>query len=179
MANAKKAETDIVETVENTEKVVSEEVKELNLEQKITLRNIAGWNVGFNRIESDGDVTIPPEGTIRITRSEFIAQVQNGNRLLIGTDMRGSHATIYTDDIPTRMEVDFDIPEEKITQNVLTRDAVKKLFEYKTIKIFEEKLRELVVTRAEKYAIIQIIKKEKLDGFEKIRAVENYTGFRM
>jgi hypothetical protein len=163
----------------NNETVDVAEVKELNLEQKVTIKNIAGWTVGFKRIEGDGDVTIPPEGTTRLSRSEIIAQVQNGNRLLTGTDNRGSHATVYTDDAPTRVELDFDIPEENITQQVLTSDAVKKLFEYKTMKSFEDKLRQMVVTRAEKYAILQIIKKEKFNDFEKIRAVENYTGFKM
>ena len=98
---------------------------------------------------------------------------------MTGIDSRGSHATVYTDDIPTRVEMDFDIPEDNISQQVLTHDAVKKLFEYKTIKSFEENLKKLVVTRAEKYAIIQIIKKEKFNDFEKIRAVEDYTGFKM
>ena len=60
-------------------------------------------------------------------------------------------------------------------QNILTVDAVKKLFEYKTLKTFEEKLKDLVVTRAEKFAILEIIKREKLNDFEKIRIVENYV----
>lgn len=152
---------------------------ELNMEQKVTLRNIAGWTVGFRRIESDGDVTIPPEGTARVSRSEVIAQVQNGNRLLIGTDDRGSHATVYIDDEPTRIEVDFESKEENIVQKVLTIDAVKKLFEVKTIKTFEKNLKEMVVTRAEKYAITQIIKKQKINDFERVRMVENYTGFKI
>ena len=152
---------------------------ELNMEKKVTLRNIAGWTVGFRRIESDGDVTIPPEGTARVSRSEIISQVQNGNRLLTGTDDRGSHATVYIDDEPTRIEVDFESKEDKLVQKILTVDVVKQLFAYKTIKTFEEKLREVVVTRAEKYAIIQIVKKEKINDFEKVRIVENYTGFNL
>lgn len=167
MANTKN------ETVELNEAV------ELNLEKKITLKNIAGWTVGFKRIESDGDVTIPADGTARITRSEVISQVHNGNRLLIGVDDRGSHATIFIDDAPTRIEVDFESEDGKVQQQILTSDAVKKLFEYKTMKTFEEKLKEMVVTRAEKYAIIQIIKKEKLNDFEKIRVVEKHTGFQI
>lgn len=46
-----------------------------------------------------------------------------------------------------------------MTQAVLTTDAVKKLFEYKTMKTFESKLHELVATRAEEIAILEIIKK--------------------
>ena len=80
-----------------TENIKSETFKELNLEEKVTVKNIAGWTVGFKRIESQGDVTIPKEGTVRLTRSEIIAQTQSGNRLFNGTDDRGSHATLYID----------------------------------------------------------------------------------
>ena len=98
-------------------------------------------------------------------------------RLLSGIDDRGSHATLYVDDKPTRVEVDFDSEDGTVTQAVLTTDAVKKLFDYKTMKTFETKLQELVVTRAEKIAILEIIKKEKFNDFEKIRVVENYVGY--
>lgn len=155
--------------MENTE-------KELNLEQKVTVRSIAPWTTGFQRVETIGDVTIPANGSVRLSRSEIIAQVQNGNVLFTGVDSRGSHATLYIEDEPTRIEVDFDIKEGKITQKVITVDAVKKLFEYKTMKTFEEKLKELVLTRAEKHAIANIIRKEKINDHEKVRVVENYIG---
>lgn len=155
--------------MENTE-------KELNLEQKVTVRSIAPWTTGFQRVETIGDVTIPANGSVRLSRSEIIAQVQNGNVLFTGVDSRGSHATLYIEDEPTRIEVDFDIKEKKITQKVITVDAVKKLFEYKTMKTFEEKLKELVLTRAEKHAIANIIRKEKINDHEKVKLVENYTG---
>ena len=92
-------------------------------------------------------------------------------------DYRSAFIVANIDDEPTRIEVDFESKEDKITQQILTSDVVKKLFEYKTIKTFEEKLKETVVTRAERYAIIQIIKKEKINDFEKVRIVEKYTGF--
>ena len=155
------------------------EAKELDLEKKVTVRSIAPWTTGFQRIESNGDVTIPPEGTTRLTRSEIISQVQNGNRLFCGTDDRGSHATLYIDDDATRAEVEFDALEEKRTQAILTPELVQKLFGYKTMKTFEEKLKECVVTRAEKCAILQIIKREKLNDFDKIRMIENYTGYKL
>lgn len=151
-------------------------VEELNLEQKVTIKSIANWTTGFKRIETNGDVTIPPNGTVRLQRSEIIAQIQNGNRLLLGVDDRGSHATLYVDDKPTRIEVDFDSEDGTVTQAVLTIDAVKKLFDYKTMKTFETKLQELIVTRAEKHAIANIIRKEKINDHEKVRVVENYIG---
>lgn len=155
------------------------EIKELNLEQKVTVKSIAPWTTGFKRIESNGDVTIPPEGTVRLQRSEIISQIQNGNRLFCGVDDRGSHATLYIEDAETRSEVEFDSDEEKRTQMVLTPDLVQKLFSYKTMKTFDDKLKEYVKTRAEKCAILEIIKKEKINDFEKIRAVEKYTGYKL
>lgn len=155
------------------------EIKELNLEQKVLVKNIAGWTIGFRRIETQGDVNIPPEGSIRLTRSEIIAQVQSGNRLFTGIDSMGSHATLYIDDKVTRVECDFESEDGSTKQIILTSDVVKKMFDCKTIKTFETKLKEAVVTRAEKYALIQIIKKEKLNDHEKIRFVENYTGYKI
>lgn len=152
---------------------------ELNMDQKVTVRNIAGWPVGFRRIETQGDVMIPKEGTVRLSRSEIIAQIQSGNRLFNGIDDRGSHATLYIEDEPTRLEVEFDSTEEKRTQTVLSTELVKKLFDYKTLKTFEDKLHEYVVTRAEKYAVTEIIKKLKLNDHDKIRIIENYTGFKI
>ena len=155
------------------------EMKELNLEEKVVVRNIAGWTTGFRRIETVGDVTIPAEGTVRLSRSEIISQVQSGNRLFLGVDERGSHATLYIDDKETRVELDFESSDSSETQMVLTSDAAKKMFDCKSIKTFESKLHEMVVTRAEKYALIQIIKKEKINDYEKIRIVENYTGYQV
>ena len=157
----------------------TEDLEELNMEKKVTVRNIAGWPVGFRRIETIGDVTVPKEGTVRLTRSEIIAQIQSGNRLFNGIDSRGSHATLYIEDEPTRLEVGFDSKEEKRKQVILDTDIVKKLFEYKTMKTFEDKLYEFVVTRAEKFAITQIVKKLKLNDHEKIRLIEEYTGYKV
>jgi len=152
---------------------------ELNLDEKITIRNLANWTVGFKRIESNGDCSIPAKGTTRITRNEVIAQVQNGNKLLSGIDNVGSHATIIIEDAPTRVELGFESEDGKIKQKVLTEDVVVKMFEYKTISTFEKYLKENVVTRAEKFAIIEYIKKLKLNDFDKIRIVENYTGLKV
>lgn len=166
---------------ESVESEVKEETKKDDLtfepERKVTVKSIANWTTGFKRIESNGDVTIPANGTIRLTASEIIAQIQNGNLLFTGTDERGSHATLYIDDKATRIEADFE--DEEIDQKVITSESVKSLFS-KNKAAFEEALSDLVVTRAEKHAVIDIIKKEKLfSDYEKVRAVEDYTGLRV
>ncbi|HHT97427.1 MAG TPA: hypothetical protein GXZ90_06005 [Clostridiales bacterium] len=152
---------------------------ELNLDTKVTLRNLANWTVGFKRIESNGDCSIPAKGTTRVTRNEVIAQVQNGNKLLAGVDNIGSHATVIIQDAPTRVELDFESEDGKKKQRVLTDDVVKTMFEYKTMKTFEKHLEENVVTRAEKFAIIEYVKNLNLNDYEKIRAVEKHTGLKV
>ena len=80
----------------------TEVVQELSMETKITVRSLANWTTGFQRIESTGDVTITPNGTTRLSRGEVISQVQNGNMLFTGIDGVGSHATLYIEDADTR-----------------------------------------------------------------------------
>ena len=44
---------------------------------------------------------------------------------------------------------------------------------------FEKNLAEIIQTRAEKYAVIQAIKRLKINDYSKIRFVEDYTGFKV
>jgi len=160
----------------------AEEVKyeELNLDQKVTIRSISGWNTGFDRIvEGIGSVTVVPGGTARISRNEIIAQIQNGNMLFNGFDGKGSHATYYIEDAPTRIEVGFESPDGKIKQKIFSEQVVKDLFDVKDQKEFEEKFTEAIVTRAEKFSVIPVMKKLGVNDYLKIRFVEKYTGFKM
>ena len=154
--------------------------EELNLDTRVTVKSIAGWNVGFARVaDGVGDVNITPNGSTRLSRNEIIAQVQNGNKLFLGVDNMGSHATIYIDDEPTRVYLDFDSEDGSRKQEVFTDAKMKSLFEIKTAKSFEAKFQAAICTRAEKYAAIQAIKRLGLNDFNKIRFVENYTGYRV
>lgn len=158
----------------------TEVVKELSMETKITVRSLANWTTGFQRIESTGDVTITPNGTTRLSRGEVISQVQNGNMLFTGIDGVGSHATLYIEDADTREELDFDNKKEKKVQKILTPELVAKLFTYKGMsKTFKDKVSEYIVTSAEKSAVMMMIKKGNYNDYEKIRFIENYTGHKM
>lgn len=156
-----------------------DETVKLNLDEKVTVRNIAGWNVGFVRLaDMKGDVVVPAEGTVRLTRNEIIMQTQNGNRLFNGIDTIGSHATLFIEDKDTRVEVEFESEDGKRKQDVLNEDKVKYMFNLKTDKSFAENLEKNIVTRAEKYALVKMIKKMKLNDFSKMKMVENYTGYK-
>ena len=132
-----------VEEVNPTEEIVVEETpvdveEDFNLEKKVTVRSIAEWTTGFQRIETNGDVTIPPNGTVRLSRGEIISQVQNGNLLFTGIDGQGSHATLYIEDKPTRIEADFET--ETSLQNVINKERIDDLFAIRSIKDFESTL---------------------------------------
>lgn len=158
-----------------SEKII--DLDNLNLDAKITVRNLAGWDVTFSRKHDGmGDIIIVADGKQRLSRNEVQAQINSGNKLFIGTDGRGSHATLYIDDEATRRLVGFEDDHEK--QCVFTEDTVKELFSM-NYQEFERKLPEIIRTRAEKYALIQVIKKLGFNDYRKIVFASNYTGYKI
>ena len=152
--------------------------EELNLDAKVSVKNIAGWAVGFSRKDGYGDISIAANGTMRLSRTEIIAQVQSGNRLFTGLDGMGSHATLFIDDAPTRIEVEFESEDGKKEQNIFSDERVKSLFALSPSK-FQNEFKEAIRTRAKKYAVIEAIKRLKINDFEKMRFVEDYTGYKI
>ena len=154
------------------------EVKELNMEAKVTVRNLAGWDVSFTRMfDNPGtDVLIPAKGQHRMSRNEIQVQVDRGNKLFCGTDGSGSHATIYIDDADTRIHVGFET--EDTPQAIFTHAMVKDLFKL-TQKQFETALPEKIRTRAEKFALMEAIKALNLNDYRKIMFCVEYTGYQL
>lgn len=150
---------------------------EIRLDKKVTVRSIAPWTTGSSRKTSAGDITIPPMGSVLLSREEVIAQGQNGNTLLTGIDGVGSHATWYVEDAYTRNELSFEIDETP--QEFLTQDTIKKIYNLKTKKAFEENIRKNVVTRAEKFYLLHTIKNLKFNEYEKNAFCEDYCGRRI
>ena len=148
--------------------------KEIKLDEKVVVRSIAPWVTGSRRILSVGDIQIQPNGTVTVSREELIAQAQSGNKLLTGIDGKGSHATLYIDDEWTRKELEFETDDEK--QKVLSLDEIKRIFSLKTMNAFKKNIEENVLTRAEKVFLIETIKTQKFNDYEKIMFCEKYTG---
>lgn len=157
-----------------TEKTMKEVKEEIRLDDKVVVKSIAPWSTGARRILSVGDIQIQPKGSVTLTREEIIAQAQSGNRLFTGIDGKGSHATLYIEDAWTRRELEFDTDSAK--QKVLTEDVVKKMFELKTFSSFKKNIEENVVTRAEMVFLLDVIKNNKFNDYEKIKFCEEYTG---
>lgn len=153
--------------------------KEFDIEKKVVVKNIASWGAAFNKIETHGSIDIAAEGKTKLPRSEILAQIQEGNRLFTGVDGYGSHATLYIDDKDTRVEAGFEDPDEGRVQLVLTDELATKLFDISDQKSFEDAFVNAIKTRAEKYAIMQMIKRLGFDCYSKINFAQKYTGYRL
>lgn len=163
----------------NQEIIDDQSLKELNLDAKVTVKNIAGWSVGFTRKDGlIGDISIPANGSVRLSRTEIIAQIQSGNRLFTGLDGMGSHATLFIDDAPTRIEVEFESADGKKKQNIFSDSKIKALFAMTPSK-FQDEFKKAIRTRAEKHAVIGAIKRLRINDFQKLRFVEKYTGYKI
>lgn len=152
------------------------EKDEIRLDKKVTVRSIATWATGSQRKTTMGDISIPPNGTVLLTREEIIAQAQNGNKLLTGLDGLGSHATWYIDDDYTRSELSFDQDSKK--QNILTNNEIKRIFDLKTQKSFEENIKKSVITRAEMSFLMSEVKNLGINDYNKIAFCIEYTGMK-
>lgn len=97
MAEEGNTQNTTVNDTQNQDATVIEE--NLNLDAKVTVKNLAGWDVTFARLHDGfGDIVIVANGQQRLSRNEVIAQVNNSNKLFTGSDTVGSHATVYIDD---------------------------------------------------------------------------------
>lgn len=149
----------------------------LNMDEKITIFNIAPWNVAFPNLTTHGDTSVQPNARTRIRREEVIEQVSAGNKLLAGLDEYGSHATLIIEDEETRKYLEFDSEDGKRKQNVIDKDKIVKWFELKTDSAFERNIRENVKTRAEKQYLLNAIKDLKIDAHSKISFCQEYCKF--
>jgi hypothetical protein len=150
-------------------------MSEINLDKKVTIKNIAPWCVGFPNVNG-GDTTITESGTTRIKVDEIVAQLQRNNKLF-GIDEYGSHATIYIEDEEVRKYLEFDSEDGKRKQNVLTPEKVKGWFELKTLSAFEKNIKANVVTRAEKQYLLTLINELKFNEHDKINFCQTYCKF--
>lgn len=151
---------------------------EVNLEKKVEVKNLCAWDLYFERIETNGTVRVPAKGAVRLSRAEIQAQVYDNNVMFVGTDGQGSHARIYVNDKETRVLLGFESEDSKKKQEVLDADEVQRILELKTQKSFEDNIKKKVKTQAEKNFLIEEAKRLKLNDYNKIKFIEEYTDYK-
>lgn len=170
----KAAKTTVEKPIEEAPKSQKIDYENLNLDEVVSVRNISDWNVSFAKKHESGDVRITKNSTQRLSRNEIQAQVSDGNPLFIGVDGRGSHAGLFIEDTATRMWLGYET--ETQPQLVFNDKLAKKLFSLPQSK-FEEQLPKTIVTRAEKYALMESIDRLGFNDYRKILFASNYTGY--
>jgi len=146
-----------------------------NMDSYTTVRSLCSWDLHFaiHGIQN-ADKVIKPFGTIDLLNREIKSCCDNNNAFFVGTG-KGDHARVYIEDDDMRIFVGFDSEDGKRKQNILTEEKCLKLFEYKTQSTFEKNIQEEVITEAEKDFIIACARKNKVNDFEKINFLEQYT----
>lgn len=152
-------------------------MSEFNMDKMIQVKNLCKFPVYFKRINRQGEVAIPANTSIRITRDEIVSQVQNGNKLFTGIDGIGSHPRVYIDDAETRVYVGFETEDKP--QLIVTDDKLKTVFAIKSKTSFEKAIKELIETGAEAEVLVAGAKKFSLNEYDKIKIIENYTGMKV
>lgn len=149
----------------------------LNMDEKITIKNLCDYPLYFRRINGVGDVAMPAKTSMRIDRGEVISQAQNNNVFFVGEDALGSHARIFIDDKDTRVELGFETAEKP--QVVISDEKVKEAFATKSKTGFKKAIEELAHTYAEKVSLVKCVKKLGLNEYDKIKFIEEYTGLKV
>lgn len=146
----------------------------LSMDEKILIKNLCEWNIYFKRINGVGDISLPPKTTIKIDRGEVISQVQTNNVFFVGSDGKGSHARIFIEDKPTRIECGFETEEKE--QDVITESKVKEIFTAKNFNTFKKGIENIAKSHAEKVTLVNLVKKLNLNEYDKIKFIEAHTG---
>ena len=146
----------------------------LSMDEKILIKNLCEWNIYFKRINGVGDISLPPKTTVKIDRGEVISQVQTNNVIFVGSDGKGSHARIFIEDKPTRIECGFETEEKE--QEVITESKVKEIFTAKNFNTFKKGIENIAKSHAEKATLVNLVKKLNLNEYDKIKFIEAHTG---
>ena len=161
MATRKKVETENTEVIFESGAVENASPpQKINFDEKITIRSIAPWQVGWNKLETRGEINLVPYGSLRITRAEFIAGYENGNKLICG-EGDGIHATVYTDDEAVRNYLGIEAP-------ILNKAYIGEIFKVKDYNEFEQKIKDTFTTVSEKQLLVKTMQELHIEDNNKV-----------
>ena len=148
----------------------------IDMNSRSRVRNLCDWNISWERYSMEGDEFIKANQTVYIPNMEIETQVQNNNPFFTGTDTLGSHARVIIENPEMREHLGFDNKEEKRTQLILTDEKCKEIFDYKTFSTFKKHVTENIITNQEKSKIVNYAKKNKINDYDKIQFITEFTG---
>ena len=151
--------------------------KQFNLDARSKIKNLCPYAVSFTLPNSRAEVILEGGKTTTLLNSELSAMCENNEIMFCGTG-NGDHARIFIDNADTREYVGFDIPEEKKKQFILTDDECKKIVELKTFSSFQKNVQDKIKFNHEGHILMEYCRKTKLNEYNKIQFLEEYTGIK-
>lgn len=149
----------------------------LDMDKRSKVVNLCPWAVSFILPNSNGEVLLEANKSTTINNEELVTLADNQNVMFCGTG-DGNHARIYVDNPDYRQYVGFDDPDNKKIQFVLTGDECAKILELKTDSTFEKHVKEKIVLNHEKEIFMSYCRKAKLNDYNRIKFLEEYTGIK-
>lgn len=134
----------------------------------VLVNNLCAWPLSFWRKAGQGDIEIPANARNYplLSFEEVLAQIQTGNRMFTGTDGMGNHARIQIVDDEQRKQL-FGLGDTETEAPVLLNlDTVKELLAIKSKGKFNDQLRAMVTTDAEKKMLVELAKQAGSDETE-------------
>lgn len=179
MANVRKNTT--TATINNDITEVKSK-KEIQLTDRVFLENTRNWELGFRAVETQRDITIPPNAKkfAQLNVGEVMAQIQEGNGMFCGTDSFGNNAYLKILDEDIRRYV-FSLDENDNNDPViLDINSVKALLGISNKADFMAELSRLVVTEGDKKMIIPLAKEVGIDNVAvyKRNEIENISNYK-
>lgn len=147
----------------------------LDMDKRSKVVNLCPWAVSFMLPNSNGEVLLEANKSTTINNEELVTLADNQNVMFCGTG-DGNHARIYVENPDYRQYVGFNDPENKKVQFVLTSDECAKILELKTDSTFEKHVKEKIVLNHEKEIFMSYCRKTKLNDYNRIKFLEEYTG---
>lgn len=134
----------------------------------VPVNNLCSWPLSFWRKAGQGDIEIPANAKNfpLLPFEEVLAQIQTGNKMFTGTDGMGSHARIQIVNEDQRKQLFGLESVETEDPALLNLDAVKALLAIRSKAKFNEQLRAMVKTDAEKKMLVELAKQPGSDEAE-------------
>lgn len=145
----------------------------LDLEKRSSIKNLCPWAISFVLPNSKAEVLLDAHAKTTVNNQELVTLCENSNVMFAGTGL-GNHARVFIENPDVRIYVGFDTEDKK--QKILDDELCKKIFEYKTLSAFKKHIEENVVAEHEKHKIMSYARSIKLNDFDRIDFLQEYTG---
>lgn len=149
----------------------------VDMDKRSSIKNLCPWAISFKLENSRGDVFLEAGKKTTINNQEIVTLCENGNVMFVGTD-NGNHARVYIENSELRKYVGFDSEDGKKKQIILDDETCQKILDYKTLSTFKQNIEKTIVGDHEKHIIMDYARKIKLNDFDKISILEDYTGLK-